>query len=218
MGNLVTRREVVIFKPDSLFGQASRSDRVRAAGLLLGLAGHCGANTELPEAVADLAVRACRQIRERAKTELTFRGHINARTLCATNLMAAVERLSPEPFLRTVDVAILALRGLGFEIARSVDHRCDEADIDGIYGQITADVYRDVRPQLVGYLNGQIVRVCWLEGDQDPCVLQHWKTYVRHLLLNRPTGGTFLLRNLVHVCDGPDALYLTELLARLKEC
>lgn len=56
------------------------------------------------------------------------------------------------------------------------------------------------------------MRVVWLAGDQHPAVLQHWKTYVRHILVSRPATSEHLLRDLVHVCEGPDADHLTRLL------
>jgi hypothetical protein len=89
----------------------------------------------------------------------------------------------------TLDLLVLSLGGLGFTVTRQADHILSEQDVDAVYEEGTAQAYERVRPSLIVYLAGQPVRVLWLAGDQHPALLQHWKAYVRELLLERAPGG-----------------------------
>lgn len=200
-------------KPDALYGATARVPGDRAASLLLALSHHCGATVALPRA-ADLAGnRAARQIRERAATEPSFTGTIRDAAGCAMSLQATAERMSGTGCVPTVAAVTAALRGLGYGIEHVAEHCCTEHDVDAIYAEQTAGDYPAIRAELLDYLAGQPIRVYWLRGEQQPCALQYWKTYVRHVLqTGRRIEGEYQLRNLVHVCEGPDASYLARTL------
>ncbi|MEV0845510.1 hypothetical protein AB0J21_06400 [Streptomyces sp. NPDC049954] len=114
----------------------------------------------------------------------------------------------PEP---TRDVLRRAVRQLGFEVEAERQLVLGERGVEAVYAGATATVQFDrIRAELVEYLASDPVEVWLLSGRQAACALQWWKTYVRHMLLDRQPGE-YLLRNLVHVCDGPDAGYLAGL-------
>ncbi|MFI6579474.1 NUDIX domain-containing protein [Nocardiopsis sp. NPDC050513] len=202
---------VVMAKPDALAGPAASARRDQAQGFLLGLARHLDPSVPLSESSAVRADRAARQVRERAESEPAFAGRPRHGGECSARLLGLAELLPPGA-IATADLLTLSLEGIGFSVTHHADHTLSEQDVDAIYQEATAADYRELRPQLIDYLAGQPVRVLWLDGDQHPALLQHWKTYVRHLLLERPPGGGHLLRNLVHVCEGEDAHYLTSTL------
>lgn len=200
---------VVMAKPDALGGPTALVTRGQAQGLLLGLARHVDRSIILPPDIAETANRAIRQVRERADSEPSFAGELRHQSHCAARLLELADVFNGET-IPTWEVLTISLSGLGFRASRHVTHTVTAGDVDAIYGDTTAEKYRHLRPLLVDYLAGHTVRVSWLTGDQHPAALQHWKTYVRHHLLQRPPGGGHLLRNLVHVCEGPDADYLTR--------
>jgi hypothetical protein len=204
--------KVVMAKPDALAGPAASVCRDQAQELLLGLARHLDPSVPLSESTAVRADEAARQIRERAVREPAFVGHPRHADACSARLRELAEELPPGP-ITTFDLLVLSLRGLGFAVTRIADGVLNEQDVDAIYEEATAGDYGQVRPHLIAYLAGQPVRVLWLDGDQHPALLQHWKAYVRELLLERPPGGGYPLRNLVHVCEGEDAHHLTHLLS-----
>lgn len=198
---------VVMAKPDALTGSASEVSCQRVEGLLLALARYCGHSAAVAPELAESAERAAQQISERAATEPSFAGTPRDCGGCVQDLLALNEHLPRRP-LATIKALLISLRGLGFRVTHQTDHLMTIADVDAVY----AEEYQQIRPQLIDYLVGNPVRVVWLAGDQHPAALQAWKTYVRHILVSRPATGEHLLRNLVHVCEGPDADHLTRLL------
>lgn len=202
-------------KPDALAGPAASVRRDQAQELLLGLARHLDPAVPLSASTAARADEAARQIRERAKGEPAFVGEPRQANTCSARLRELAEQLPCGP-IATLDLLVLSLGGLGFTVTRQADHILSEQDVDAVYEEGTAQAYERVRPSLIVYLAGQPVRVLWLAGDQHPALLQHWKAYVRELLLERAPGGVYPLRNLVHVCEGEDARYLTRTLSDLS--
>ncbi|MFF9349488.1 hypothetical protein [Streptomyces sp. NPDC014734] len=204
---------VVFCKPDALDGPHSTVRGHRAAGFYAALAAQCAG--EGPEGLVEpwrtSARRAATQIAERAQTEEAFRGMVVAPDAAAERLRQASRLLADGPE-QTRGVVRRAVRLLGFEVEAERQVVLGEAGVEEVYGGATTTVeFERVRADLVNYLASDPVEVWLLSGRQDPCVLQWWKTYVRHMLLDRKPGE-YLLRNLVHVCDGPDAAYLAGLL------
>ncbi|WP_207309429.1 hypothetical protein, partial [Streptomyces kasugaensis] len=196
-------------KPDALYGPHSRVDRERAVALLSALAAMCCASypVEVDCARRPAVRRAAVQVAERSATESAFRGTVYRPEAAAALLAASAQALPAGPSA-TRDVLRLAVEGLGFSVG--AEHRLvlGEQGVDAVYGGVTTTVeFGQVRSDLVAYLAAEEVDVWLLSGGQEACVLQWWKTYVRHVLLDR-RPGEYLLRNLVHVCDGPDGEYL----------
>jgi hypothetical protein len=206
------RLRAVFCKPDALVGDLAVISGDLAAALLLALAVACepSSSVTVPSPYARAAQRAAHQIRERARGESTFRGRPRRPVQCVRRLADLADSIDSLPDVRTVAALRLALAGMGFQLEVCRSHFCTAADVDGIYGLTTTTVaYATVRTQLCEYLVGREIEVWWLRGDQAAAMLEWWKTYVRHLLLPRPQG-TYLLRNLVHVCEIPDQAYLSE--------
>ncbi|MFD7629326.1 hypothetical protein ACFV7Q_25425 [Streptomyces sp. NPDC059851] len=200
---------VVFCKPDALYGPRSTVDGQRAAALLSALAARCA--DDGPEGVGEPwrtgAERAATQIAERARGEAAFQGTLTDADEAAVRLRDVAGRLSPGA-ISTREVLRLSVQGLGFVLEAERRVVLGEAGVDAVYGGATTTVEFDrVRADLVDYLAADSVEVWLLNGKQAECALQWWKTYVRHMLLDRKPGE-YLLRNLVHVCDGPDADYL----------
>jgi hypothetical protein len=205
---------VVFCKPDALYGPASMVDGQRAGALLAALAARCGKNglAGVDGRWRPAAERAAVQISERARSEPTFRGALHGAQGAHARLTRAAAILGPGP-VSTSAVLRTCVEGLGFavQMARRIILR--EAGVTAVYGGATTTVeFEEVRTALFDYLATEPVDVWVLSGEQDACVLQWWKTYVRHMLLDR-RPGEYLMRNLVHVCDGSDADYLQRRLA-----
>ena len=89
--------------------------------------------------------------------------------------------------------------------------------VDDVFTALSDPTRREVlrslseRPELTASRLAGELQITRQAVAKHLAALQHWKTYVRHLLLERSPNGGHLLRNLVHVCDGPDADYLTRL-------
>ncbi|NBM14465.1 hypothetical protein [Streptomyces sp. GC420] len=200
---------VVFCKPDALYGPHSTVDGQRAAALLTALAARCAGDglEGVAEAWRTGAQRAATQIAERAGTEPAFRGTLIAPDAAAVRLQQASHVLGSGP-VPTRDVLRAAVEGLGFELEAERRVVLGERGVEAVYAGTTTTVeFEDVRKDLVDYLAADSVEVWLLSDRQEECALQWWKTYVRHMLLDR-RPGEYLLRNLVHVCDGADADYL----------
>ncbi|MDX3854218.1 hypothetical protein [Streptomyces sp. AK02-01A] len=201
---------VVFCKPDALSGPRRTVTRERAVALLTALAGMCsgtGAGTLVPVPWRSAAERAAVQVSERARTETPFQGAVREGGTASAQLLKMVDAL-PAGVVATSELLELSLGGLGFGVRSAHRLVLGEVGVDAVYaGATTTTEYEPVRARLLEYLAAEEVEVWDLEAGQAACVLQWWKTYVRHLLLDR-RPGEYLLRNLVHVCDGPDADYL----------
>ncbi|KIF76096.1 hypothetical protein QR77_23850 [Streptomyces sp. 150FB] len=200
---------LVFCKPDALSGPHRTMARERAVALLTALAGMCsGTGTSLvPGLWRPPAERAAVQVSERARTEAAFQGTAREGGTASARLLGVVETL-PFGVVETRELLELSLAGLGFGIRSAHRLVLGKAGVDAVYaGATTTTEYELVRARLLEYLAADEVEVWDLDGGQAGCVLQWWKTYVRHLLLDR-RPGEYLLRNLVHVCEGPDAGYL----------
>lgn len=200
---------VVFCKPDALYGPHSTVDGQRAAALLTALAARCAGDGL--EGVAETwrggAERAATQIAERARSEPAFRGALIDPDSAAVRLQWTSRALGPGP-VPTRDVLRAAIEGLGFELEAERRVVLGERGVEAVYAGATTTVeFEEVRKDLVEYLAADPVEVWLLSDRQEECALQWWKTYVRHMLLDR-RPGEYLLRNLVHVCDGADAGYL----------
>lgn len=207
---------VVFCKPDALHGPHSTVEPRRAVALLAALADHCAGRGpgDLTGPWRVRAGRAATQITERAWTEPAFRGTLVEPNAAAERLgRAAHEALSAVPApARTRDVLRATVEGLGFQVESARQVVLGKQGVEAVYAEATTTVeFEQVRRDLVDYLADEPVEIWMLAGVQAECVLQWWKTYVRHMLLDR-RPGEYLLRNLVHVCDGVDAEYLAGLL------
>jgi len=209
--------EIVFCKPDALSGLHSIVPRLRASSLLFALASACDSSdlSFIPENLRALAGRAAKQIHERSMTELTFKGSVAHKQESATRLRQSVSLLEDET-LPTLSVLRQSIEGLGFSIEEAYRHVCTESDVEAIYPSHPGRS-GDIHLELIDYLVGHPIEIWWLSGEQHPCVLQWWKTYVRHLFKDRLPNQEYLIRNLVHVCDGEDRLYLSRLLLRYGE-
>ncbi|MFJ1647529.1 hypothetical protein [Streptomyces sp. NPDC088258] len=203
---------VVFCKPDALQGPHSTVGGRRAAGFFAALAAQCAGDG--PESLVEPwrtgAERAAIQIAERARTEEGFRGTLVGPECAAERLRQAGRLLwsGPEP---TWGVLRRAVRQLGFEVEAERRLILGKRGVEAVYAGATTTVqFGRVRAELVDYLASDPIEVWLLSGRQAACALQWWKTYVRHMLLDCEPGE-YLLRNLVHVCDGPDAGYLAGL-------
>jgi hypothetical protein len=201
---------VVFCKPDALDGPHSRVEGERAAAMLMALAVHClggDGRHRIPAQWKASADRAALQVAERAATEPSFRGSLTNARAVANRLDAAADTMKASS-ASTRHVLMLALDGLGFTVRESARLVLGESGVDLVYGHgVTTTDYWTVRSDLMEYLAECHIEVWTLAASQEECALQWWKTYARQMLLNREPG-MHLLRNLVHVCEGPDAVYL----------
>lgn len=209
---------MVFCKPDSLVGERSVTEPDRARVFLAALGQLTGRHARTPMvpmidgAWSDRIAWANRQIVERAVSELAFRGQVAAAVDCVERLARAAASWPDEP-QPTVAVLRRSVECFGFQLASSAEVILTEADVDSIYRGATSTAnYEQVRAALLAYLVGHPIHLWKLAGVQDRAVLQWWKTYVRHILMDREPG-TYPLRNLVHVCEGPDEVYLERFVA-----
>lgn len=198
---------VIIYKPDALSGLSGMVSALRAESFMIALAVHCGAKRTVPTRMLAAVGRARRQIAERASTELSFVVSVRNPDACQQRLLAWVSQARRHGRVGIPEIATTGIEGLGFYVRSTAEFVCNETDVDGIYPSVSASRYESIRRALVAYLVGSTVRVLCLGGDQNSGVLQHWKTYVRHLFQNR-RNGRYRLRNLVHVCENSDEMYL----------
>ncbi|TRV79509.1 hypothetical protein FKN01_10190 [Streptomyces sp. 130] len=204
---------VVFCEPDALDGPHSTVRGHRAAGFYAALAAQCAGDG--PEGLAEpwrtSARRAAARIAERARTEEAFRATVVAPDAAAERLRQAGRLLWDGPE-QIRDVVRRAVRLLGFEVEAERRVVLGEAGVGAVYGGAATTVESGrVRAGLMHHPASDPVEVWLLSGRQDPCVLQWWQTYARHMLVDREPGE-HPPRNLVHVCDGPDAAYLAGLL------
>lgn len=204
----------IFCKPDVRGGVHTQTRADRARAFLLGLAAMCRGGRSLegvPRAYVAAASNAARQARERATTEPTFVGEpIHPESLSA-QLATEADAFCGSETVATSIVLQAAIRGLGFTVVASRIHVCNEADVDGIYSATTTtSSYSSVRDQLLDYLVGHELLIWWLEGEQPAALLEWWKTFARHVLIDRDPDE-HLLVNLVHVCGEEDARYLQRL-------
>ena len=198
---------LIMLKPDALSGVHSEIETTRASAFLCALAGEFS----LPRRVLKLerrfqtaADRAHRQVSERRVTEEAFQGipkdpiHVSKRLLSLSGKL-------PKRNISTEKVLLAAVLALGFVTISETLHTCTRNDIDHIYGNPPSEEYSKILNTLIEYLAEKNVKCFLLSGYQSSCVLQFWKTYARHLLIERPDDdGTYLVQNLVHVCDSND--------------
>jgi hypothetical protein len=195
---------LVVLKPDCSMGNKSRIPSSAARNFLIALAWEFDASTvsELPKIARIRAARAHRQIVERRRSETAFQGHPKDRASVSRKLL----NLSTSYQATDVSTSALLVRSLavlGFVVCRRTKRECTRSDVSLLYGDLTLN--GALRARLESYLLGHPICLCLLKGNQHPCVLQIWKTYVRHMLLRRPSVG-YLLRNLVHVADDDQLL------------
>lgn len=203
---------IVVFKPDALSGRYARVSRLRAAEFLSAMARHFGATHLEPDGKVEKLLRKAQQhVIERAASDPMFVGPVRSRRACAERLLTAAALARHTASVCTATIATRALVALGFGVLDVVTHVFDESDLVNVYSEVVNAEEGRLRRALHRYLVGHSVCVVRLDGAQHPCVLQHWKTFLRHAIQGR-TRSQYRLRNLVHVCGRADGRYLNRLL------
>jgi hypothetical protein len=156
------------------------------------------------------AKQAAAQSFERAMVEQAFKRYRPASTRSATGLERLAHDLPDAGFVSLGVLLEASMTALGFHVVDRASVRLRAEDI----GEIYVDASPEARGALLNYLSGKTVRVLLLSGGPPEWVLHHWKTFVRHTLLDRRDPAT-RLHNLFHVGE-TDVPYLASLVKRVK--
>lgn len=158
-------------------------------------------NTICPECSEE----AARQIRERAVSELSFRGEVLKPEVMAVSLLSYAEEHLRGGRSNVAEVLEGGLRCLSADGFRTKKLTLSPGDVEIIYSGSDGDIMI----RLHEYLDGSEVVLVDIENT-EAFILQWWKTFSRHYFLDY-SRERYPLKNLIHVAE-EDSVYLKKIM------